>query len=804
MTDAWRQFSDELTKLAQTATDAGEFARVGYQAPDGRYIMVDPQNPMYVWVRIGGDPRYPARANNIQGVAPSPDLPVMVGFPPGKRELYVLGLAAEATAYYDGRLPGNVGLHTHEVGSLWDPVSARRLKMGRVKAHQVNGVYGMEVYIEPHFHAGGWWPGGTIDLADYTPDTAGFHRWVKVGMDEAENQPVAYPGDLLPKALPLTESQLATVPMPTGIAYAGVKLVYGDVAIDQESRFADCTPWRSRGAGGSGSGTFVGLSDTPASYADRAGYLVVVNPTATGLEFVEPGGEGGAWNPNLPPASPSAYDDEFDDDSVDAKWAEDDPSSKLSLNESGEILHLELAFDNGAGAGLWQDAPAGDWQTVVKITPDITGDFPSQALTNTKIGIAAQFSDGAICSLTHSYLFPASPPYFMLKPSISLLVNGGGYTVAQFIDATEFYLRLRYDSATKTFSGQYSTDGITWDEKTLSYGVAVEKIGLYASNRSEGAENHIIGADYDFFRVREEYGSADDPIYGNSDAPLAFGASQISYDPADGSDWPDPDPDNVQDALDALAARETGGAALTIKESDGTPAVSNVDTIVVTNGTLTDDGSGQITLDFGSAATDGSAIHDNEAGEIAALTEKAAPVAADLLIIEDSEASNAKKKVQVGNLPGGGTLLYDTYGFRFQESPAEEGVDYDRTTSGTFSYIRCFVITRRPIRLVGVKWDLLAGTYNLFIDGVDYGELVLASDTIDAYWDLSATPLMLWGSNEFKMVRSSPAQWRDRNRGRYVGSLFEMDGMYYDTTYFDQFSAPVRLIAHPSFVALVE
>lgn len=94
------------------------------------------------------------------------------------------------------------------------------------------------------------------------------------------------------------------------------------------------------------------------------------------------------------------------------------------------------------------------------------------------------------------------------------------------------------------------------------------------------------------------------------------------------------------------------GAALTVKEADGTPEVANVGTIVVTNGTLTDDGGGQITLDLGSAATDGSAIHDNVSGEIAALTEKTTPVSADLLIIEDSEDSNAKKKVQIGNLPG--------------------------------------------------------------------------------------------------------------------------------------------------------
>jgi len=53
------------------------------------------------------------------------------------------------------------------------------------------------------------------------------------------------------------------------------------------------------------------------------------------------------------------------------------------------------------------------------------------------------------------------------------------------------------------------------------------------------------------------------------------------------------------------------------------------------------------------AGIDSTAIHDNQTGEISALTEKVSPVGADLLVIEDSAASNAKKKVQITNLPAG-------------------------------------------------------------------------------------------------------------------------------------------------------
>ena len=48
------------------------------------------------------------------------------------------------------------------------------------------------------------------------------------------------------------------------------------------------------------------------------------------------------------------------------------------------------------------------------------------------------------------------------------------------------------------------------------------------------------------------------------------------------------------------------------------------------------------------------ALLTNDAGEITALTEKTAPVSADNILIEDSEDSNSKKRLQIANLPTGG------------------------------------------------------------------------------------------------------------------------------------------------------
>lgn len=61
-------------------------------------------------------------------------------------------------------------------------------------------------------------------------------------------------------------------------------------------------------------------------------------------------------------------------------------------------------------------------------------------------------------------------------------------------------------------------------------------------------------------------------------------------------------------------------------------------------------------LQVGGGGSDTDAIHKSISGEIASLTEKATPADADLVVIEDSAASNAKKKVQIQNITGGATI----------------------------------------------------------------------------------------------------------------------------------------------------
>lgn len=243
MTEAYRQLGNALARMIASARTTGELAYIGYQDSSGQYITTDPDNPLYVWVRIGGDPRHVARANNIQGVPPDPNMPVRVGIPPGMNELHILGVGEDAALILGGKVPGVVTPHTHEVGAMWDPVSIRRIKAGMVGPKKLAGAYTMSVYINPFMfiHNGslGQWPGGWLDLTANVPATSGKRRWVLIGVDPATSQAVTINGADYGLPIKLTMDQLAAIDPGGMIPLAGVNLHYGITAIDRDSYFLD-------------------------------------------------------------------------------------------------------------------------------------------------------------------------------------------------------------------------------------------------------------------------------------------------------------------------------------------------------------------------------------------------------------------------------------------------------------------------------------------------------------------------------------------------------------------------------------
>lgn len=139
---------------------------------------------------------------------------------------------------------------------------------------------------------------------------------------------------------------------------------------------------------------------------------------------------------------------------------------------------------------------------------------------------------------------------------------------------------------------------------------------------------------------------------------------------------------------------------------------------------------------------DTTAIHDNVAAEINAVAVKAVPIAADLLLIEDSAAANAKKKITIGTLPGGGGGLGYTL---FVQSPTASPSDaitayfgslpkaWETTQGRNKIYIR----KAGTIKIAEIySWSATAGSNE---DWSLYIRLNGASDTLVATVSVSAS-----------------------------------------------------------------
>lgn len=106
------------------------------------------------------------------------------------------------------------------------------------------------------------------------------------------------------------------------------------------------------------------------------------------------------------------------------------------------------------------------------------------------------------------------------------------------------------------------------------------------------------------------------------------------------------------------------------------------------------------------AGTDTEAVHDNIAGEINAITAKATPIDADLLLIEDSADTYNKKKITIGDLPGGSTG--DMEAATYDPRTIEEDI-YPLSGAGAPSSTPDF-LGQRYLDTTAKRWYIATGT----------------------------------------------------------------------------------------------
>jgi hypothetical protein len=162
--------------------------------------------------------------------------------------------------------------------------------------------------------------------------------------------------------------------------------------------------------------------------------------------------------------------------------------------------------------------------------------------------------------------------------------------------------------------------------------------------------------------------------------------------------------------------------------------------------------------DNGGGGTDADAIHDNVAGEIAAITAKATPTASDYLLIEDAADSNSKKRITLGDLPPPSA---QELGARPIYNMVDDGgitADYvDRLTPGTDQRASIIAVMTAALAAGWRRFYFPAGHY-LISEGIAGGGGVM---TIDGYDDVEIFGIR--GQTVFHTAQGMDLKYKNRS-----------------------------------------
>jgi hypothetical protein len=210
------------------------------------------------------------------------------------------------------------------------------------------------------------------------------------------------------------------------------------------------------------------------------------------------------WLADYPPETPHAVNDEFDDASVAGAWTEYDPDNVTTVSEAASGLVLTNSGATFGLTGVYQAIPSGDFSIWTRAALRTAGvyfaaglfiaqDLATNPTTADFVHAAISNSVGIIGELRPSYAAGAA----------------SATAIADTILPWGVYLRLRYTAATYVVAGDWSINGIGW-QNYFSYTLASAAVhmGLFTYGNSFASQSATLA----FFRC--EAGNALTAIMG--------------------------------------------------------------------------------------------------------------------------------------------------------------------------------------------------------------------------------------------------------------------------------------------------
>ena len=192
------------------------------------------------------------------------------------------------------------------------------------------------------------------------------------------------------------------------------------------------------------------------------------------------------YNPDLPPVSPSAYDDEFDNDSLDVKWTSTGTPDILS--ETAYHGFLKVADNDVAECGVYESYVPGAaaFTIVCKVNFGLSNN-------ESWAGLKIMDSTGAT-SASYCLIWRRTAPTMnaAIGPAAGTAVSVGGPT------AGVAYLRLTRDAGS-AWLGYWSANGISWQViGAVTNATTVGRIYLMINS---GSSTNETQAHFEWIRV---------------------------------------------------------------------------------------------------------------------------------------------------------------------------------------------------------------------------------------------------------------------------------------------------------------
>lgn len=216
------------------------------------------------------------------------------------------------------------------------------------------------------------------------------------------------------------------------------------------------------------------------------------------------------WNSMLPPSTPNALDDEFDDQSLDVKWDVFDPDTTLTVSELANGLNM-----NNSGSticGILQDVPvSGSFTLWTKVNPLGWANAISMGWGTIEFGIVlcediTSVSSGSILAAS----FGVMDDRYMTCQVIERIgyddpTQYGDTSLIYFSEGDTLpppgmFIRMIYNSGSVIV--EYSGDGVFWYRGGSLSPIVLDftpaKVGLFATNSTNSR------GIFSFFRVTDD------------------------------------------------------------------------------------------------------------------------------------------------------------------------------------------------------------------------------------------------------------------------------------------------------------